>query len=494
MKRGRKKGATSTPPAAGRHLLRRPLPTPAPAPSPAPARPHRAGRGPCGRRRRRHRRQGGPRARLHGRQAPGGTPQGRRVAVDLGIAGRRAAVAAASSGLGLATARALAAEGVRVVIGARSADKLEAAAASIDGDVIAVVGDVGTPEGATGWARAAAEALGGVDILVTNAGGPPPGQLRLHRPRRLRPGHRPEPAVGRGHVQGARATDAGAGLGPRGRHHLGVGAPAPPLPHPLEHGAGRGHRLPQDPRPRGRRRRRHGELRAARHPRHRPHPEPPRRRHDRRRRPTSPSARSAGPTTSARSWPSSAATRPASSPVPPCRSTAARCAACSSRSCRRRRPAAWTNAATSCRAMPSPRWSAATSSDLSSDRPWPPHPRATPTTAPRRRAVTTTCRQPGGASERGTWGSSSGHDPVSNASASGSTNRVTERSSSTPPRPTTIGGAKGASAIGHPPAVDLAVTLLLEEVDPVEGGLDHEAGQRGDRRGDALGLHVVGQR
>ena len=97
--------------------------------------------------------------------------------MDLGIAGRRAAVAAASSGLGLATARALAAEGVRVVIGARSAEKLEAAAASIDGDVIAVVGDVGTPEGATGWARAAAEALGGVDILVTNAGGPPPGNF-----------------------------------------------------------------------------------------------------------------------------------------------------------------------------------------------------------------------------------------------------------------------------------------------------------------------------
>jgi 3-oxoacyl-[acyl-carrier protein] reductase len=95
--------------------------------------------------------------------------------MDLGISGKRAAVAGASSGLGLASARALAAEGVRVVIGSRSAEKLEAAAASIDGDVVAVVGDVSTPEGATAWAEAAAAELGGVDILVPNAGGPPPG-------------------------------------------------------------------------------------------------------------------------------------------------------------------------------------------------------------------------------------------------------------------------------------------------------------------------------
>ncbi len=95
--------------------------------------------------------------------------------MDLGIAGRRVAVAGASAGLGLATARALAAEGAHVVIGARSAERLEQAAASIDGDVTAVVGDVGTPAGATEWARAAAEALGGVDIVVPNAGGPPAG-------------------------------------------------------------------------------------------------------------------------------------------------------------------------------------------------------------------------------------------------------------------------------------------------------------------------------
>ncbi len=95
--------------------------------------------------------------------------------MDLGIAGRRAVVAGASSGLGKATARALAAEGVRVVIGSRSAERLAAAAADIEGDVIPLVGDVSTPTGATAFAEAAADVLGGVDILVPNAGGPPAG-------------------------------------------------------------------------------------------------------------------------------------------------------------------------------------------------------------------------------------------------------------------------------------------------------------------------------
>src|SRR5690349_16784714 len=94
--------------------------------------------------------------------------------MDLGLHGRRAAVAGASSGLGRATAVALAAEGVQVVIGARSAERLEEVAASHPG-LVPVVGDVGTPEGATAWATAAAEALGGIDIVVPNAGGPPPG-------------------------------------------------------------------------------------------------------------------------------------------------------------------------------------------------------------------------------------------------------------------------------------------------------------------------------
>lgn len=96
--------------------------------------------------------------------------------MDLGIAGRTAAVAGASSGLGLAAARALAAEGVRVAICGRDRERIDAAAAGIDG-AVPLVADVSTVAGATGFVEAATEALGQVDILVPNAGGPPPGNF-----------------------------------------------------------------------------------------------------------------------------------------------------------------------------------------------------------------------------------------------------------------------------------------------------------------------------
>ncbi len=95
--------------------------------------------------------------------------------MDLGISGRTAAVAAASSGLGLATARALAEAGCRVAMCARTAERIEAAAATIDGDVVPLVADVSTPDGARSFVEAAIAALGSVDILVANGGGPPPG-------------------------------------------------------------------------------------------------------------------------------------------------------------------------------------------------------------------------------------------------------------------------------------------------------------------------------
>ena len=96
--------------------------------------------------------------------------------MDLGIAGRTAAVAGASSGLGLASARALAAEGVCVAICGRDRARIEAAATGLDG-AVPLVADVSTVEGATGFVEAAVEALGHVDILVPNAGGPPPGDF-----------------------------------------------------------------------------------------------------------------------------------------------------------------------------------------------------------------------------------------------------------------------------------------------------------------------------
>jgi 3-oxoacyl-[acyl-carrier protein] reductase len=97
--------------------------------------------------------------------------------MDLGIAGRRAAVAAASKGLGYGVARALAAEGVRVAVCGRDADTIEAAAENLGSDAVPIVADVSSPEGASGFVRDARAALGGIDILVANAGGPPPGNF-----------------------------------------------------------------------------------------------------------------------------------------------------------------------------------------------------------------------------------------------------------------------------------------------------------------------------
>ncbi len=97
--------------------------------------------------------------------------------MDLGISGRRAAVAAASGGLGLASARALAAEGVQVAICGRDEARVESAVAELRGvgDAIGLVADVSTTAGATAFVEDAAAALGGIDILVPNAGGPPGG-------------------------------------------------------------------------------------------------------------------------------------------------------------------------------------------------------------------------------------------------------------------------------------------------------------------------------
>jgi 3-oxoacyl-[acyl-carrier protein] reductase len=95
--------------------------------------------------------------------------------MDLGISGRRAAVAAASAGLGYASAKALADEGVHVAICGRDRHRVEEAAASIGGGCVPLVADVGDAAGAEAFVAAATEALGGIDVLVTNAGGPPPG-------------------------------------------------------------------------------------------------------------------------------------------------------------------------------------------------------------------------------------------------------------------------------------------------------------------------------
>lgn len=97
------------------------------------------------------------------------------ASMDLGIAGRRAAVAAGSAGLGLGAAKALAAEGCRVAICGRDQQRVDAAAHALGGDAVGISCDVGSAAGGTEFVAAATEVLGGIDILVTNAGGPPAG-------------------------------------------------------------------------------------------------------------------------------------------------------------------------------------------------------------------------------------------------------------------------------------------------------------------------------
>ncbi len=98
--------------------------------------------------------------------------------MDLGIAGRRAAVAAASEGLGFATAAALRDAGVAVAICGRDAAKVQAAAERIG--AVAIVLDIGSHEGGRSFVEQAAAALGGpIDILVPNAGGPPMGGIEI---------------------------------------------------------------------------------------------------------------------------------------------------------------------------------------------------------------------------------------------------------------------------------------------------------------------------
>jgi 3-oxoacyl-[acyl-carrier protein] reductase len=94
--------------------------------------------------------------------------------MDLGLSGRTALVCGASSGLGLASAEALAEEGANVVLFARRAEQLEENAARLGG--VAVVGDVTEDTDLERAVATAVDRFGGLDILVWNGGGPPPGK------------------------------------------------------------------------------------------------------------------------------------------------------------------------------------------------------------------------------------------------------------------------------------------------------------------------------
>lgn len=94
--------------------------------------------------------------------------------MDLGLAGRNAFVVGSTSGLGLAIACALSAEGARVALSGRREDVAKEQAALL-ADAVAVPLDLTDPTSVASAVAQAQAALGGIDVLVLNSGGPPPG-------------------------------------------------------------------------------------------------------------------------------------------------------------------------------------------------------------------------------------------------------------------------------------------------------------------------------
>jgi 3-oxoacyl-[acyl-carrier protein] reductase len=95
--------------------------------------------------------------------------------MDLALSGKCAFVLGASKGLGFAIADALAGEGARVVLTSRALDKAKAAAGRIGHGALGVACDTGDLTSVDAAYAITEQALGGIDILVLNSGGPPPG-------------------------------------------------------------------------------------------------------------------------------------------------------------------------------------------------------------------------------------------------------------------------------------------------------------------------------
>jgi 3-oxoacyl-[acyl-carrier protein] reductase len=100
--------------------------------------------------------------------------------VDLKLNGKVAMVGGGSRGLGLAVARALASEGARLSIASRNREAIERAGADLaretGGDVLTTAADLASAADIARWHQTTVERFGGVDLLFTNAGGPPAGR------------------------------------------------------------------------------------------------------------------------------------------------------------------------------------------------------------------------------------------------------------------------------------------------------------------------------
>ena len=96
--------------------------------------------------------------------------------MDLGLDGARALITGGSSGLGLAIGTELATEGARVALAARTSDRLDAAATTL-ANCVAVAADLSTADGPSTAVERASDALGGLDLLLVNSGGPRPGEF-----------------------------------------------------------------------------------------------------------------------------------------------------------------------------------------------------------------------------------------------------------------------------------------------------------------------------
>ena len=97
--------------------------------------------------------------------------------MDLGLGGRGYLLTGASRGLGLATARALVADGARVLVSSRSAGSVDAAAADLGENASGVVADLADPGAADTLVTTALERLGRVDGVLVSVGGPAPGTV-----------------------------------------------------------------------------------------------------------------------------------------------------------------------------------------------------------------------------------------------------------------------------------------------------------------------------